>query len=284
VKILPPHKISGALFDLIHEARQELVLVSPYVNLTHWKQLATAIKAAHARGVRITFFTRHEPNDPTSKEQVEALGITPQLVPWLHAKFYFNETSGLITSLNLLGSSNSNSIEIGSQLETAEELKVLRQFVQQYLAPQQLGQPVKNEDKRFDTQDFSQVLTDYLKVEVDKTCVVTYEPDKSLSIQALRNSFSATIEGFPHQFMMEGIVSGREADCYNAKQKKYFTSPAVRYKMERGNAGYYDAIQATLIQPLSNKNFNRLTPAEKKQLCLLVADFLRAVRAFKDDY
>ncbi|TGE06477.1 phospholipase D-like domain-containing protein [Hymenobacter fodinae] len=284
MKILPPHKISGALFDLIHEAQQELVLVSPYVNLTHWKQLATAIKAAHARGVRITFFTRHEPNDPTSKEQVEALGITPQLVPWLHAKFYFNETSGLITSLNLLGSSNSNSIEIGSQLETAEELKVLRQFVQQYLAPQQLGQPVKNEDKRFDTQDFSQVLTDYLKDEVDKACVVTYEPDKSLSIQALRNSFSATIEGFPHQFMMDGVISGREADRYKAKQKKHFTSPAVRYKLERGNAGYYDAIQATLIQPLSNKNFNRLMSAEKKQLCLLIADFLRAVRAFKDDY
>lgn len=284
MKILFPHKISGALLDVIHEARQELVLVSPYVNLTHWKQLAAALTAARDRGVRITFYTRHEPNDTTSKEQVEALGITPQLVPWLHAKFYFNETSGLITSLNLLGSSNSNSIEIGSHLETAEELAVLRQFVQQYLAPQQLGQPANNEDKRFNAQDFSQILADYLKEAVDKSCSVKREPDKSLSIQALHNSFSAAMEGPSNQFTMDGIISGREADRYKAKRIKHFTSLAVRYEMQRGGDGYYDMIQATLTQPLSTSNFNKLTPTEKKYLCTLITDFLRAVRAFKDDY
>lgn len=43
--ILPSHKISGVLLDIVHEAKQELVLVSPYVNLTYWKQLATALTA-----------------------------------------------------------------------------------------------------------------------------------------------------------------------------------------------------------------------------------------------
>lgn len=205
-------------------------------------------------------------------------------MPWLHAKFYFNETSGLITSLNLLGSSNSNSIEIGSQLETAEELDVLRQFVQQYLAPPQLGRPANNEDKRFNAQDFSQILADYLKEVVDKSCSVKREPDKSLSIQALHNSFSAAIESPSNQFTMDGIISGREADRYKAKRIKYFTSLAVRYEMQRGGDGYYDMIQATLTQPLSTSNFNKLTPAEKKYLCTLITDFLRAVRAFKDGY
>lgn len=167
MKILLPHKISGALFDIIHEAQKELVLVSPYVNLTQWKQLATALTAARDRGVRITFYIRYDAGNPASKEQVEALGITPQLVPWLHAKFYFNETNGLITSLNLLGSSNSNSIEIGSQLETAEELEVLRHFVQQYLAPQELGKQGSEEDKRFNAEEFGHTLSDYLEESVD---------------------------------------------------------------------------------------------------------------------
>ncbi len=284
MKILLPHKISGALFDIIHEARQELVLVSPYVDLTHWKQLATALTAARDRGVRITFYTRHDPGKPTSKEQVEALGITPQLVPWLHAKFYFNETNGIITSLNLLGSSNSNSIEIGSQLETAEELEVLRHFVKQYLVPQGLGKKVRKEDKYLNEQEFDQTLSDYLEEFVDDSCRLTNSSGKSISIQALSNSFTVDIDGPKHQLILEGVVSGREADRYNAKRTKHFTAPALRYELQRGNHGYYDVIQATLAQPLSTSKFNKLTPAEKKHLCTVIADFLTAVRAFKDDY
>lgn len=284
MKILLPHKISGALFDIIHEARQELVLVSPYVDLTHWKQLATALTAARDRGVRITFYTRHEPNKPTSKEQVEALGITPQLVPWLHAKFYFNETTGIITSLNLLGTSNSNSIEIGSQLETAEELEVLRHFVKQYLVPQEQGKKVGDEDNYLNAVDFGQTLSDYLEEFVDDSCEVTGGSGKSISIQALSNSFTAAIDGPRYQLVLDGIVSGREADRYNAKRAKHFKSAALRYELQRGDKGYYDMVSATLTQPLSASRFNKLTPTEKKHLCTVIADFLMAVRAFKDDY
>ncbi|RZK16157.1 MAG: hypothetical protein EOO56_20595, partial [Hymenobacter sp.] len=98
MNILSSHKISGVLFDIIHGAKKELVLVSPYVNLTYWKQLATTLTATRDRGVKIDFYVRHEPGNVLSKEQVEALGITPHLVANLHAKFYYNETSGLVTS------------------------------------------------------------------------------------------------------------------------------------------------------------------------------------------
>lgn len=284
MKILLPHKISGALFDIIHEAQKELVLVSPYVNLTQWKQLATALTAARDRGVRITFYIRYDAGNPASKEQVEALGITPQLVPWLHAKFYFNENGGLITSLNLLSSSNSNSIEIGSQLETPEELETLRHFVRQYLVPQELGKKGSEEDKYLNTEEFGQILSDYLEESVDDSCMVTGNSGKSLSIQALSNSFTADIDAPNQQLLLEGVVSGREADRYSAKRAKHFTSPALRYELQRGNKGYYDVIRATFIQPLSTSKFNKLTPTEKKHLCTVIADFLTAVRAFKDDY
>lgn len=194
MKILPPHKISGLLFDIIHEARQELVLVSPYVNLTYWKQLATALTAARDRGVRIAFYIRHEPSNLVSKEQVLGLGITPQLVANLHAKFYFNETSGLITSLNLLGGSNSNSIEIGAQFETAEEVEELRRFVKQFLAPQELVKPPSDEDKYLSTADFGQVLADFLASNVDKRTQIDAQRDGGLSIRALGNTFTVCIE------------------------------------------------------------------------------------------
>lgn len=281
MKILPPHKISGALFDVIHEAKQELVLVSPYVNLTYWKQLASALTAARDRGVRITFYIRHEPNNLVSKEQVLSLGITPQLVANLHAKFYFNETSGLITSLNLLGVSNSNSIEIGSQLEKAEEVEELRRFVKQYLVPQELVKPQSEEDKYLSTAEFGQVLADFLEEKVDGRCQVDEQRDGSLSIRALRNTFTVAMERPSQQLAIRAIVSGNEAEQFAARRPQHFTAPALQYEMQRGGKGYYDLICAKTQQSLSAPRFNALTPAEKRLLLPQIADFLLAVRAFK---
>ncbi|MFD2717080.1 hypothetical protein ACFST9_00035 [Hymenobacter monticola] len=280
MKILPPHKISGALFDVIHDAKQELVLVSPYVNLTYWKQLATALTAARDRNVRITFYIRHEPSNLVSKEQVLSLGITPQLVANLHAKFYFNETSGLITSLNLLGVSNSNSIEIGSQLETAEEVEELRRFVKQYLAPQELVKPQSEEDKYLSTAEFGQVLADFLEGKVDGRCQVDEQRDGSLSIRALRNTFTVRMERPSQQLAIQAIVSGNEAEQFSARRAQHFTAPTLQYDIQRGGKGYYDLIRAT-TQPLSAPRFNALTLLEKRLLLPQIADFMLAVRAFK---
>nr|GFA46529.1 hypothetical protein [Tanacetum cinerariifolium] len=271
----------GSLFDIIHEAKQELVLVSPYVNLTYWKQLATALTAARDRGVRITFYVRHEPSNPVSKEQVEALGITPQLVANLHAKFYFNETSGLITSLNLLGVSNSNSIEIGSQLETAEEVEELRRFVKQYLAPQELVKAISDEDKYLSTAEFGQVLADFLEEKVDRRSQVDEQRDGSLSIRAVSNTFTVSLERPSQRLAIRAVVSGSEADRFAVKHTRHFTSPALNYEVQRGGKGYYDMIRATTPQPLSAPRFNALTLPEKKLLLPQIADFLLAVRAFK---
>lgn len=284
MKILPPHKISSSLFDIIHEAKQELVLVSPYVNLTYWKQLATALTAARDRGVRITFYVRHEPSNPVSKEQVEALGITPQLVANLHAKFYFNETSGIITSLNLLGVSNSNSIEIGSQLETTDEVAELRLFVKQYLAPQEVAKTQSEEDKYLNSAEFGQVFADFLEEKVDRRSQVDEQRDSSLSIRALNNTFTVSLERPSQRLVMQAVVSGSEADRFAAKHACHFTSPTLHYEVQRGGKGHYDMLRATLPQPLSAPRFNGLTLPEKKQLLPHISDFLLAARAFKDDY
>lgn len=283
--ILPSHKISGVLFDITHGAKQELVVVSPYVNLTYWKQLATALTAARDRGVRIDFYTRHEPGNVASKEQVEALGLVPHLVPNLHAKLYYNESSGLMTSLNLLGVSNSNSIEIGCQFDSATELNELRRFVQQHLAPQEAVKPLSEEDNYLTQAEFGQVLADYLEELVDDyTQVDGRAGGSSFSIRALRNTFTVDIERPGHHLVLRGIVSGNEADRFAAKQQRHFTSAAFACEVQRGGKGYYDQVRGTLRQPLSAGKFDALTLPEKKQLLPQVADFLRAVRAFKDDY
>jgi phosphatidylserine/phosphatidylglycerophosphate/cardiolipin synthase-like enzyme len=151
MNILPPHKISGVLFDIIHGAKKELVLVSPYVNLTYWKQLATVLIAARNRGIKIVFYVRHE-----------------------------------------LGS--------------------------------------------------------------------------------------------PSRLVLRGVISGREAERFLAKQSKHFTSFLLRHDVQQGGKGYYDQLRSTLQAKLSAAKFNALTLPEKKELLTHVAYFLTALRAFKNDY
>ncbi len=109
MKVLQPHRISGEILDVIYESKQRLVIVSPYVNFNNWRQMADALINALKRGVKIDFFVRSDADNANSWEQVEQLGIVPKLVDNLHAKFYLSEQTGVISSMNLLSFSNSNS-------------------------------------------------------------------------------------------------------------------------------------------------------------------------------
>lgn len=175
--ILTPHKISGELLEVIHSAQQYLVLVSPYVRMGKWQALADALTAAQRRGVRIEAFVRYEPDNAPSWEELEALGIRPRLVPNLHAKFYFNESGGLISSLNLLASSHQQAVEIGCKLETATELEELKDFVKRYLHPHELTERPSEDEIYLSKERFVVVLENYLAEELDTRANVKFQKD-----------------------------------------------------------------------------------------------------------
>jgi hypothetical protein len=119
---------------------------------------------------------------------------------------------------------------------------------------------------------------------VDKRLQVDGQRDGGISIRALGNTFTVRIERASQSFVMQAVVSGNEADRFAAMHARYFTSPTLRYEVQRSGKGYHDMLRATLAQPLSASRFNALTLPEKKRLLSHVAYFLIAVRAFKDDY
>ncbi|SHK71380.1 phospholipase D-like domain-containing protein [Hymenobacter psychrotolerans] len=302
MKILPSHKISGQLLDVILEAQKELVLVSPYVDLSYSKQVSSALVAARNRGVNIAFYIRHESSNLKSKEQVESIGITPRLIPNLHAKLYFNETTGIIASLNLLSSSIGNSIEIGGQLETPEELAQLRQFVAQFITPHEVDAPIPLnkaksiespvapsalswEEKKFQEKEFGAILADYLRANIDRNSYVEGN-DVGMTIRAVGNTFSIEIESMftSIQLAIQGIVSSSEADRFAAKSSKHYKLKDYSYLIQRGGRGVYDQVRAVRKVKLSAKVFNKLTFAEKKQMLTEISDFLLATQAFKADY
>ena len=302
MKIIQSHDVPSKLMNVILTAKKELVIVSPYVNLTYTKQVSAALVAARNKGVRIDFYIRDEPNNSVSRDQVRSLGLTPRLIPNLHAKLYFNETTGLIASLNLLSSSIGNSIEIGGQLETPAELAELRLFVEQFITPHEVGAappplppaasiptpaapPLTKEEKEFQQQEFGQLLAHYLMAKVDRRTFIEGNAD-SLRVKAVGNTFTVEVENTfgSAQLALQGVVSSSEADRFAAKSAKHYHSAAYSYLIRKGGKGYYDQVRAVRKTKLSAQNFNDLTFAEKKQILAEIAAFLLATQAFKADY
>lgn len=305
MKILPSHKITGQLLDVILEAKQELVLVSPYVNFSYDKQVSAALIAARNRGVKIDFFIREEASNQLSKDQVASLHIVPRLVPNLHAKFYFNETTGVITSLNLLSSSIGNSIEIGCQLETAEDLAELRHFVAQFLLPQETSPPSKSvppapaqsppaspnstprlsrEERRLHVELFGAVLADYLNAHVDRRASIEQLPTGGLSIRAAGNTFTLEVTQPNQRLQLVAIVSGSEADRFPTKARVHLTAPTFDYQLKRGGKGYYDTIRAIGKHQATAAQVDKFSHAEKYHLLNEVSQLILAVDAYKADW
>ncbi|WP_375605649.1 hypothetical protein [Flavobacterium davisii] len=131
MKFIPPLEISSKIMTLIEEANQELILVSPYVEISKWDKMKKCLERAVNRKVKITFIARKNAKQDLSF--LEHLGINLILINDLHAKLYLNETYGIVTSQNLVYYSDINSIDIAHQTESNSEKKELVDFISKYV-------------------------------------------------------------------------------------------------------------------------------------------------------
>lgn len=120
-EIVPTYSISGKLCELIHGARQRVVIVSPYLKI--WGHVEDALRAAAKRRIEINLFFRADKaaEYKQSIPQWHSLGARVYTVNNLHAKVYSSESASLLTSMNLYDSSAQNSEEF-ALLTTEPEL------------------------------------------------------------------------------------------------------------------------------------------------------------------
>jgi hypothetical protein len=289
MKIIPPHKVTAQLLDIIHEAEQELILVSPYVDFTSWQKPVAAIKNAMARNVKVTFYIRSNQDSQASRDHVRRLGLTPVLVENLHAKIYLSEKDGMLTSMNLLRYSDSNSIEIGSQIEQPAELAELRHLVHRFIAHYDpTAPPVPAQTAPAPTpplpasHPLDKSLLRFLRG-VDHSTRIEVGDDRALKISAFANRFTFRIDPQSNLAAIDGILSGREADRFAIKRMYHFTNPDMHYQIVN-EPGEYTKVRGTYNPPLSSSNPDQLTENEHQRLHRIVAEFLRSVSSFKNDW
>lgn len=282
MKILPPHKISTEIIDVIYEAKEYLILVSPYVNLSNWDRLAAELKNAIKRGVKINFFVRDEPNNFKSWEQLSEIGIKAKLVQNLHAKFYFNENSGIISSMNLLSYSNSNSIEIACKIDDKAEIEELKKFVKDFIKVNESKEIPSDEDLYLAKEKFTIILQDFIGNNLNSRATIFFK-DGSFQINTLSNQFFLYVDKVKNLIEISAIVSGSQSDFYEKEHTKYFKSDILEYSLNKANGNYHNTIVAVSKVRLSTHYLDNLQINEKKLLVSEITGFIDDVYQLKQD-
>lgn len=131
-KIIEDSAVMQEVITIIKEAREEIVLVSPYND--YHINLKNPLKAA-AGDVHVIAICREDQKskEDTHLKWLRELPADVYLVERLHAKIYCNESTALITSMNLSESSANNSREIGIRIKDAERIAEIRRYVDEGL-------------------------------------------------------------------------------------------------------------------------------------------------------
>lgn len=131
-RILTDDNVGAAITDLVKEARQYVEIASPYVSL--WGHAKEAIQSAVRRSVIVTFLVREDwAIEPNSRDTIDWLaehGVGIAAVHRLHAKIYLNESKVLLSSMNLLKESFTDSREIAILVEDIESGKAVREYLE----------------------------------------------------------------------------------------------------------------------------------------------------------
>jgi hypothetical protein len=118
-KFITSKGLKEAIYDVIWNAERQLVIVSPFVKLNdYFKSLFEKHKHNWRVHILLVFGKNEsEPKRSLKQDDFEFFkqfkNITIVYCNRLHAKYYANESEGVITSINLYDSSFENNIEFG---------------------------------------------------------------------------------------------------------------------------------------------------------------------------
>lgn len=118
-KFLTGKELEDAVTDIIFDAKSILLIVSPFIKLDKYFKTLFDRHLTNPEIHLIIAFGKNEGNvgKSISREDFEYFKKFPYVsivyIPNLHAKYYANETKGIISSINLYDFSFKNNIEFG---------------------------------------------------------------------------------------------------------------------------------------------------------------------------
>lgn len=275
MKLIAPSVISGEIFKIIDEADEILVLVSPYIKITGWPKLTNRLKAVVQRGINVKAYVRDGQKNLNSIDELQQLGITPYLIPNLHAKLYFNEKGAVTTSMNLLKSSDQYSLEIGHKAQAEKEYEDIVGYYNKYIAPFESNQA-----------DFKTTLEDEVENRLQNMFpkLKVYSNFKTLTIYTGSNQFEATISKQENGYFLElnTILSKNQFLIKDKLLNEYnFNNDEFGIQFIEGEERSYDMVIGYLDRSISSKRISDVLNDEKNMVADLISVFISNIESFK---
>ncbi len=122
-KFLTTHGISYRIENIITNAKDKLVLVSPYFQLS--KNFFERLRDADNRGLKtVIIFGKSDLNEKAKSDLIKLKNIQIYFSENLHAKCYFNENEMVLASMNMYEYSENNNREMGVYFNKENDLEI----------------------------------------------------------------------------------------------------------------------------------------------------------------
>ncbi len=192
MKLIKPSEISARILTLLDESDERVVIVSPYMKISKWYKFLNKFNRLKSRGILTEIYVRDDPDNVATYVDLDQLALDYKKVPHLHCKFYLNEKYGIISSMNLLLSSEFNSLEIGYATETWMEYNEVLAYYHRYI---HIGEPLRSNtiagQKAADLKEIMYEIREALKGSAKNAWL--WFAENTLHISTGRNNYRVSI-------------------------------------------------------------------------------------------
>lgn len=272
MQLIKPSQISGEIMTLIEEADKKVILVSPYFRVSKWYKFLNRLDAAKRRNLEVEIYVRE--GEYESIDEVLETGFHPITVPNLHTKLYINEKQAIVSSMNLLLSSDTSSLDIALKTENTKEHNELLEYYTRYIKNAVPASTLTFNSKYNWRDELDKGLLQVL----GKEAYIT-ELEGKLQIQT-SNKYEAFIaNNRTNDLRIFGILSGKEFDFATNNQNIFQASNMV-IELQEGRRGYYDTVWGT-IKGLKSYNINELKNEDQALVIDAIIKFITGIEQLK---
>lgn len=260
---------------LLEEADEKVVIVSPYCKIEKWFKLKRRLTELRERNISLEFYVRS--GEIETINQIRQIGIQPIEIPNLHCKLYMNENNGVVSSMNLLLSSEINSLEIGYLTETESEYNDLFNFYKRYILKHKASLSfVENSDI-----NFQEYLHESISGFSDRRISIFYDQG-SIRINTGRNNYQSFIYNQRGNFLrINGILSQKELEFANYNIILLRKNINLKVDLQKGQNGYYDLVWGTSPNKLKSQSLNKICKEEKIEIANSIINFVQEIEELK---
>jgi hypothetical protein len=271
MELIKPRQISGDIMTLIEEADQKVIIITPYFKVKNWYKMLNSLNSLITRNIAVEIYVRE--NEIESIKEVRTIGIEPITIPNLHAKLYLNEKMGIVSSMNMLYSSDTNSLDIAVKTENDKEYKALWDYYLRYIKkaiPEQI-----NTNDHFDWKcELDKQLFQALGREANIT-----ESRNQLQINT-GNRYEVFIKNMrTNELKVVGILSGKEYE-YSILNPLQLNNARMKSILIKGGNRKYDTI-CGVISNLKTKSVDEPLDDESRIIVDGIVEFISAVELLK---